>query len=164
MSKLKRGTVIGFLGISLLLATVRRQQIRSAVVDSQLKLIKQYPGYQILACSEIIVQDGEKAFAFAFELGKTANPPNSVFNKLFGKDDCISNLNTNNAVTIKFAYTLLLYASAGLSNYQNIPIENMSEALHGIKKLAEESEINTQSWLTEKDIPAIIEKYSNIKP
>lgn len=123
------------------------------------------PGYTITDCKTITINDEQKALKQAFKYGANYKHPIDVDDCLFGGTSlnnpaygCRLTLDLKDPKIAKFFYNLSLYYLAGAVNEGKIKVEDFAEGLN-INRLAFEKEkIDTSQWLTEKDIPQIIEE------
>lgn len=116
------------------------------------------PGYTITNCKTITINDKTKALEQAFKYGANFKVITDIDNCLFNGTACRSTLEIKDAKTAEFFYNLSLYYLAGAVNAGKLKTEDFAEGLYTNRFAFEKENIDTSQWLTEKDIPQIIEE------
>lgn len=158
--KIKTGSIIGFIGIGLLLGAVRNQQRRNAVVDAVNIIIKNFPGYQILKCNAISILNEGQAIKYAFDSGKLASNIDNMWNKLFSSENCFTTLDYNET-TAKFTYNLIGAFVAGQVQTNKLTLENGVKLLDSLRSDFKNNGFNIDNWINDSKVHIllVIQKY-----
>lgn len=144
-------------GIVAFFVTRKSATSKSKSVDNKPKVFIK-PGYTITDCKIIKINDAEKALKQAFKYGANYKKPEDIDNCLFGGNTCRLTLIVKDPEIAKFFYDLSFYYLAGAVKENKVKVEDFSAGLAINREAFEKENISTVGWLTEKDIPAIIEK------
>lgn len=148
-----------FVAVAAIKQTRRNNQIQNVIN----KLVKQYPGYRVINCNQIVIQDVNKAYTNAFEVGrKTTNldEVNNIYSKIFGTDKCFETIQFT-GTTAEFAYNLLASAWAGAISANQLTIDAASGTLDNMKKDFEKLGYSTKDWVqnSKEHLQYLMEKY-----
>lgn len=148
-------------GIVAYFVTQRSATSKSKSVDNKPKVFIK-PGYTITDCKIIKINDAEKALKQAFKYGANYKKPEDIDNCLFGSTNCKLSLDIQDIKAHpekgKFFYDLSIYYLSGALNAGKVKLEDFVLGLAINREEFAKENISTVGWLTEKDIPAIIEK------
>lgn len=119
------------------------------------------PGYTIKDCKIITINDEQKALKQAFKYGANYKNPEQMDKCLLGGINCKLSLDIQDIKAHpekgKFIYDLSVYYLSGALNAGKIKLEDFVPGLALNRAEFEKENISTTGWLTEKDIPQIIE-------
>lgn len=148
-------------GIVAFFVTRKSATSKSKSVDNKPKVFIK-PGYTITDCKIIKINDEQKALKQAFKYGANYKNPEGMDICLFGSTNCKLSLDIQDIKAHpekgKFIYDLSVYYLAGALNKEKVKLEDFVPGLEINREEFEKENISTVGWLTEKDIPAIIEK------
>lgn len=147
-------------GIVAYLITRKSATTKSKESTSDAALIIR-PGYSIKDCKVITITDEEKASIFAFKSGLKYNGSKEMDNALFGNPKCFDTLEPADDDQLRFINDTVIFYIAGAyslnkkDSYLNEWLIALETAKTSVQKLGK---TDTSKWLTEKDIPQIIEE------
>lgn len=150
-------------GFFVAVAAIKQTRRNNQIQDIVNKLVKQYPGYQIINCNSIVIQDIEKAYESVFKIGRqitSTEELNNIYTKVFGSDKCFEKLQYTGA-TAEFAYNLLAAAWAGAISVDQFSINPASKALDEMREEFENLGYSTKDWVqnSKEHLQYLMEKY-----
>lgn len=133
-----------------------------SIIDSYDDSVKEFPGYYIINCKDIFVENEEKAFIALFSAGYK----NESISTFLGGDDCGKDLTTydllhKDIAGSLFVYKLMLSYLAGKVYKGLITMVDAAKLVQEYKQIFISKNVVVKDWPDEKAIPNLIATYKD---